>query len=69
MSPRRGLAWAVALAGAAVLLTGCGHSNQNLTGYEPGVYKGAKDDLLAAHATPESKARLQERFKTGQTDR
>ena len=66
MSPRRGLAWMVAIAGLAVLAAGCSRS---VTSYEPGVYKGTEDDLLEAHATPESKAKLQERFTKGQKDR
>jgi hypothetical protein len=58
-------AWrAAALAVLAALTAGCG-----VTVYEPGVYKGAKDPLLAAHATPEHKALLQERFTKGQAER
>jgi len=54
-----------ALAAAlAVVAAGCG-----VKVYEPGVYKGQKDPLVAAHAKPEQKASLQERFTKGQTDR
>ena len=50
-----------------VLGTACGR--MDVTVYEPGVYKGPKDPLVAAHATPEQKAALQARFTKGQTDR
>jgi hypothetical protein len=56
------------LALLAVLATGCGRAT-DVTVYEPGVYKGPKDPLLALHATAEHKALLQERFTKGQTDR
>jgi hypothetical protein len=48
----------------ALATAGCG-----VTVYEPGVYKGAKDPLVDAHAKPEQKALLKERFTMGQTDR
>ena len=48
----------------AVAAAGCG-----VTVYEPGVYKGPTDPLLAEHAKPEQKALLQERFTKGQADR
>jgi len=57
-----------ALAVGAVLATGCSRATA-VTVYEPGVYKGAKDPLLAKHASAEHKTRLQERFSTGQADR
>jgi hypothetical protein len=50
-----------------VLGTACGP--MDVTVYEPGVYKGPTDPLVAAHATPEQKAALQARFTKGQTDR
>jgi hypothetical protein len=56
------------LAVLAVLATGCGRS-RDVTVYEPGVYKGSKDPLVAMHATAEHKALLQERFTKGQSDR
>jgi hypothetical protein len=55
---------AAALLVLAALVTGCG-----VTVYEPGVYKGEKDPLLAMHAKPEHKAQLQERFTKGQAER
>ena len=56
------------LAVRAVLATGCSRAT-DVTVYEPGVYKGPKDPLVAMHATAEHKALLQERFTMGQTDR
>lgn len=53
-----------AVAALVALVTGCG-----VTVYEPGVYKGEKDPLLALHAKPEHKAQLQERFTKGQAER
>ena len=67
MSCRAG--WrAATLAAVVVLAAGCGESVK-VTHYEPGVYKGAQDELLDAHAKPEQKARLQERFTMGQSER
>jgi hypothetical protein len=57
-----------AVALLAVLGTGCG-SSLDVTVYEPGVYKGAKDPLVAMHATAEQKAALQARFTKAQADR
>jgi len=48
----------------AVAASGCG-----VKVYEPGVYKGENDPLLAQHAKPEQKALLKERFTMGQADR
>ena len=56
------------LALLAVLATGCSRAT-DVTVYEPGVYKGSKDPLVATHATAEHKALLQERFTKGQADR
>jgi predicted outer membrane protein len=64
----RALLKAGGLALLAVLATGCGRAT-DVTVYEPGVYKGPTDPLLALHATAEHKALLQERFTKGQTDR
>ena len=61
---RRHIGRAGAIAALVALVTGCG-----VTVYEPGVYKGPKDPLIAAHGTAEHKALLQERFTKGQTDR
>jgi hypothetical protein len=56
------------VAAIAAFAAGCGRVT-DVTVYEPGVYKGAKDPLLAKHASAEHKTRLQERFSTGQADR
>ena len=52
----------------AVLGTGCSRS-VDVTVYEPGVYKGSKDPLVAMHATSDQKAALQARFTKSQADR
>ena len=52
----------------AVLGTACGGA-MDVTVYEPGVYKGPKDPLVAMQATPEQKAALQARFTKSQADR
>ena len=57
-----------AVAAMAVLATACGTS-LDVNRYEPGVYKGAEDPLLAAHNTPEQAALLQKRFSLSQADR
>ncbi len=54
------------LAMLAALTAGCG---RDVTVYEPGVYKGAKDPLMAAVASDELNAQLRARFTMGQTDR
>ena len=64
MKPRGGWRTGALAAALVVAATGC-----NVTNYEPGVYKGSRDPLLARQATPEQKALLQERFTKGQTDR
>lgn len=51
-------------AAVAVVVAGCG-----VKVYEPGVYKGTKDPLVAEHAKPEQKEQLKERFTKGQADR
>ncbi len=61
---RRHIGRAGAIAALVALVTGCG-----VTVYEPGVYKGAHDPLLAEHAKAEHKTVLQERFTKGQADR
>jgi len=53
----------IAIAGCllfAWLLTGC---SDDVTVYEPGVYKGKTDPLLAKLATEEHKAQLRERVR------
>jgi hypothetical protein len=56
------------LALLAMMAAGCSRA-VDVTVYEPGVYKGAKDPLVAKHATPEHKALLQERLTKSQVDR
>lgn len=46
-------------------LTGCTYEKRDVVGYEPGVYKGAHDPLLAKQQNQE----LINRFKMVQTDR
>jgi hypothetical protein len=46
-------------------LTGCSYESRKTEMYEPGVYKGAKDPLLAQQKQQE----LIDRFKLVQTDR
>ena len=46
-------------------LTGCSSEPRSVTMHEPGVYKGAKDPLLAQQQQQE----LIDRFKLVQTDR
>ncbi len=66
MIARRLLTAASALALAAVL-TGC-YEDPDVTVYEPGVYKGKEDPLLAKLEDPEFRASLDARFD-GQRDR
>jgi len=58
------------LLGAAVvvLLAGC-YESPDVTVFEPGVYKGAKDPLLAQQGVPDRQKALMKRFSQGQTDR
>lgn len=56
------------LAMLAALTAGCGRGRE-VTVYEPGVYKGAKDPLVAALASEDLNGRLRERLSMGQTDR
>ncbi len=59
----------LALVVAVGLLTsGCSEANQ-VTVYEPGVYKGTKDDLLAKADTANYDEQMRQRFERGQTDR
>ena len=53
------------LAVVAVLATGCGRG-KGVTVYEPGLYKGA---AYAMEFTPQLQSQLQERCRTGQSDR
>jgi len=63
-----GLRRAAIVAATSLLATACGTS-LDVHRYEPGVYKGGKDPLLAAHNTPEQTALLKKRFSMGQADR
>jgi hypothetical protein len=58
-------------AGLGIVLlgsTGCTEKTV-VTLYEPGVYKGETDPLLAMQKDPEQIETLQQRFARGQTDR
>lgn len=66
MIGRRVLTAASALALAA-FLSGC-YEDPDVTVYDPGVYKGKDDPLLAKLEDPEFRAELDERFD-GQRDR
>ena len=59
---------AAVLAAALVVLAGCGES-VTPTVYEPGVYKGDRDPLLAKQQNPQQIQTLQDRFAKGQSDR
>jgi hypothetical protein len=52
----------------SVALTGC-YEDSSITLHDPGVYRGAKDPLLAKQASPEQQAKLAERLKLSQGDR
>ena len=64
----RALLKVASLALLALLGSACSRS-LDVTVYEPGVYKGPKDPLVAVQATPEQKAALQARFTKSQADR
>jgi len=59
-----------AFLGAAclLLLAGC-YESPDVTVYEPGVYKGAKDPLLAQKEVADRQQVLKKRFSDGQMDR
>lgn len=59
--------WPMALA-AALLLTAC-YEKPEATFFEPGVYQGRTDPLLAVQATAGQQRRLEERLRAVQTDR
>ena len=56
------------LAGMAVALGGC-YEDMGVTVHEPGEYKGKKDPLVATLKQQQMQESLEQRFKTGQTDR
>lgn len=58
----------VAAAVLSLVSTGCSEQVE-VTMYEPGVYKGGIDPLLAKQTDPAHIERLRERFVQGQTDR
>ena len=66
------MAWRTAVAAvcAAALgaIGGC-YESPDATNYEPGVYKGPNDPLVAKQKKEKQQERLRQRFKTGQTDR
>ena len=66
MMVRRVVTAASALALAA-FLTGC-YEDPDVTVYDPGVYKGKEDPLLAKLEDPEFRAELDQRFD-GQQER
>jgi hypothetical protein len=63
------LALMAVLAVALLGLSGCYEDPGEVTMYDPGVYKGEEDPLLARSGTDELEAKLQNRFQAGQTDR
>ncbi len=54
---------------ALVALSGCYEDPTDVHLYDPGVYKGASDPLLAKSGTESFTEALRERFEAGQTDR
>jgi hypothetical protein len=59
------ICWSSAVFLVLVGLAGCSYEPREVTVHEPGVYKGAKDPLLARQQQQE----LIDRFKLVQTDR
>jgi len=59
---------ALFLISSVFLLHAC-YQDVDITLHKPGVYKGAKDPLLAKLKTTDWKNKLDERFKLSQTDR
>jgi len=57
--------------GALVLLLALGgcYESPDATNYDPGVYKGKTDPLLAKQKRQEQQKALERRFRTVQTDR
>ena len=62
---KRTLCLLIALIGLMGLVVGCSYESRDTTMHEPGVYKGAKDPLLAQQKQQE----LIDRFKLVQADR
>lgn len=53
----------------AAALAACYEAPTDVTNYEPGVYKGAEDPLLAKQRNAKRLDELAQRFNTVQTDR
>ncbi len=53
---------------AALVLVGCYESTE-VTVYDPGVYKGEEDPLMAKQRKEAQQERLRQRFRQVQTDR
>jgi hypothetical protein len=51
------------------VLAGCYEAPTEVTNYEPGVYKGEQDPLLAKQRKAENLEELAQRFNAVQTDR
>jgi len=64
----RKLTTRLVLCGMALVLGGC-YEDMGVTLHEPGEYKGKKDPLVATVKQQEMQETLEQRFKTGQTDR
>ena len=56
------------LVGMAVAVSGC-YEDMGVTLHEPGEYKGKKDPLVTTLKQQQMQESLEQRFKTGQTDR
>ncbi|MDY6980648.1 MAG: hypothetical protein SV201_12250 [Pseudomonadota bacterium] len=56
------------LVGMTIALSGC-YEDMGVTLHEPGEYKGKKDPLVATLKQQQMQESLEQRFKTGQTDR
>lgn len=59
----------IVLIGSSVLLLGGCYRHADVSLHQPGKYTGKTDPLLAKLKNPDMQKKLQERFKTGQTDR
>lgn len=68
MSRLSTLSIAISLALAAAL-TACYQAPTDVTNYQPGVYKGEQDPLLAKQRNPQRLEELAQRFNLVQTDR
>jgi len=58
-----------AASGVCLLALSACYQSPGVTIFEPGVYKGARDPLLAKERSPKQQQRLQKRFELVQTDR